>query len=240
MKTHLKSLFHLFIILFIVSGCYINFPESITGNGNVVTNERDVENFHGLEVSTGIDVEITQANSNELILEADENLHDVIKTVVENGILKIYAEKNIRMAKAKQVYLNYKDIEIIRISSAGDVKGKNTLVTQDLDISLSSAGDLFLDIEADRLEVNISSSGNARLSGKSNYLDADLSSAGDLNAFDLEVKKAKVSVSSAGDAKVFITEEASLSSSSAGDIIYKGEPKTVNVRTSSGGDIRKY
>ncbi|MBN2348685.1 MAG: DUF2807 domain-containing protein [Bacteroidales bacterium] len=240
MKTLLKPLFNFLFILFFFSGCVIDFPESVTGNGHIITNERDVPAFHGIKVSTGIDVEITQDDTEKLVLEADENLHDVIKTEVENGILKIYSVKNIRMAKSKQVYLSYKNLDMIGISSAGDVKGVNTLHTNDLKISLSSAGDLNLDVEAERIKIDISSSGNARLSGHAEYMDADLSSAGDFNAFDLEVKKGKVNVSSAGDAKVYITDEASLTSSSAGDIIYKGEPKIINVKTSSAGDVRKY
>jgi hypothetical protein len=225
--------------LLLTIGCYWDVHEMITGNGDVVFEERQVSDFNGISVSSGIDVYITQGERESVEVEADENLMDVINTRVENDVLKISTSKNIRMAKSKKVYVTYVNLNKIGVSSAGDVKGKNTLNTDKLKINLSSAGDLVLDVEADEILIKISSSGNVSLSGKTNYLKAGLSSAGDLNAFDLEAKVGDISVSSAGDAKVFITDEASFSSSSAGDIIYKGDPKIKNMSTSSAGSIRK-
>jgi hypothetical protein len=173
------------------------------------------------------------------MVEADENLLDYIKTEVVDGKLKIYSDKNIRSAKEKKVYIEYKKLNSIDISSAGDVEGNNTLVTDVLDIEMSSAGDLTLALEADNLEISISSAGDATLSGKVNSIKADLSSAGDLKAYELEAKIGDISVSSAGSAGVFITEEASFKCSSAGSINYKGEPRLKNVSTSSAGSVNK-
>ncbi|MBN2273169.1 MAG: DUF2807 domain-containing protein [Bacteroidales bacterium] len=224
---------------FFAGSCYFDNLETVSGNGKVVKQEREISDFTGLKVATGIDVIINQSENIGLTVEADENLHDWIKTEVVNDQLKIYTDKNIRSAKEKKVYVNYKKLNQIIISSAGDVDSDNTLVADELDIDMSSAGNLTLTVEADKVEIDISSAGNARLSGKTNYFRADLSSAGDLNAYELEAKKGEVSVSSAGSARVFITEEASFRCSSAGDIDYKGEPRLKSISTSSAGSINK-
>jgi hypothetical protein len=135
--------------------------ETVYGNGDVVSEERIIGDFDRLKVSTGIDVIMKQGDNISLMLEADENLHDVIKTEVIDNTLKIHTVKNIRRAKAKKVYLIYTDLNSIRVSSAGDVRGENTLRTDHLDIDLSSAGDLTLDLEAEELTCDISSSGDA-------------------------------------------------------------------------------
>ncbi len=93
--------------------------------------------------------------------------------------------------------------------------------------------------QADKISCDISSSGDARLSGNADILVASLSSAGDLHAYELDVKKVDVSCSSAGDARVYATEEFNLRSSSAGSIYYKGEGQLVNSHTSSAGSIVK-
>jgi hypothetical protein len=237
MKTLKLSLILLPFIL--ICGCYWEMPESVSGNGDVVTEERDVPSFNGISVSTGIDVFITQGNEEHVKVVTDENLLEVVKTEVKDGILKIYTSKNIRRAASKKVYVDYVNLNKIKVSSAGDLKGENTLNTDELEIKISSSGDLKLDVIAQKINIDISSSGDANLSGKTDYLKADLSSAGDLNAFDLEAKVGDISVSSAGDANVFITEEASFKSSSAGDIVYKGDPSIKNITTSSSGSIRK-
>jgi hypothetical protein len=223
----------------IICGCYWEMPESVSGNGDVVSEERDVPSFNGISVSTGIDVYITQGNKESVKVNTDENLLDVVKTEVKGGILHIYSGKNINRAASKKVYVEYVNLNKIKISSAGDIKGENTLNTDELEIGISSSGDLKLDVIAQKIYIDISSSGDANLSGKTDYLKVNLSSAGDLNAFDLEAKVGDVSVSSAGDANVFITEEASFRSSSAGDIVYKGDPSIKHVSTSSAGTIRK-
>jgi hypothetical protein len=162
----------------------------------------------------------------------------MITEVVDNT-LKIYTKKNIRKARSKKVFLVYEDLNTIRISSAGDVAGENTLQTDELDIDLSSAGDLNLDVQAEKIRCDISSSGDARLSGNSDVLVASLSSAGDLHAYELITKKADVSCSSAGDARIYASEEFNLRSSSAGSIYYKGDGQLVNSHTSSAGSIVK-
>jgi hypothetical protein len=228
-----------FILGICTQSCYINLGESVEGNGHVTEEIRNIRDFNELKVSSGIDVFITQDNDISLRIEADENLMEHIKTEVLDDQLKIYTDVNIRMAKSKKVYLSYEELKSIRVSSAGDVKGKNTLHTKDLELKLSSAGDIRLDVIADEIEVQIGSSGNATLSGKTEYLKARLSSAGDLNAFELKTAEADVSASSSGDAKVWVTGKARFKCSSAGDIVYHGDPEILESSTSSGGDIRK-
>ncbi len=237
----MKTNFILFILLLSVcwSCDFASIDSGISGNGNVVEKERAIKSFHGIVVANGIDVFITQTDEEKLVLIADENLHDLIITDVENGILKISSKQNIRRASSLRINLNYKFIESIKISSAGDVKGETKLVTDDLVLHLSSAGDLDLDIEANKIDCKISSSGDVNLRGKTTILNAELSSAGDLNAYDLISEECVVRVSSAGNAKVYATKLFDLEASSAGDIFYKGDGIVENQRTSSAGEIRK-
>jgi hypothetical protein len=243
LKSITMKTIHYFIIIVIVflisGGCYFEHYESVSGNGKLVKQQREIPEFTGFHVASGIDVIITQSDHIAVYVETDENLQDYIKTEVVNDILKIYTTKTIRNAKEKKVYVGYKKLNLIDISSAGDVSSTNTLVTDKLSIDISSAGDLNLVVEADEIEIDLSSAGDATLKGKTNYLRASLSSAGDLNAFDLEAKKGDVSVSSAGDANVFVTEEANFECSSAGSIDFKGEPRIKNISTSSAGSVNK-
>src|SRR4030043_260136 len=68
-----------------------------------------------------------------------------------------------------------------------------------------------------------------------NYLST--SSAGDLNAYDFKVREADISVSSAGNADIYVTERLKARASSAGDVNYKGNPKYLDANSSSAGGI---
>ena len=122
-------------------------------------------------------------------------------------------------------------------SSAGDCQGATPFRCGELHITISSAGDLDLEVEARRIEVDISSSGDARLAGSADELNVNLSSAGDLHAFDLVARNADVRVSSAGDARVHATHKIAMRVSSAGNIYYTGDAEVVNSAKSSAGEL---
>jgi hypothetical protein len=228
------------ILLFsIPAGLFAQRWEVVRGNHNVVKKEREAGSFSKIKVSSGIDVFLSQGSKESITVEADENLHKYILTEIRNGELNVYTEVGIRDAERKRVHVTMRNIQSIRTTSAGDVLGQTPIKSDALELSASSAGSINLEITAREVEVNLSSSGDMTLSGKADYLDATLSSAGDLNAFDLVVKDAKVTASSAGDADVNVLEKIVARASSAGDITYKGNPKNVDAHSSSAGGIHK-
>lgn len=216
------------------------WSQGITGNGNVKEEIRNVSGFTGVHISSGIDVYLTQDENFAVRVVADENLMDVIETRVKGRMLEIGTDHyGIRRARSKEVYVSLPELTELWISSAGDCTGETPFSCDDLKLGISSAGDLTLEVEADRIDLEVSSSGDAKLSGKARSLHASLSSAGDLHAFDLVAGKVDVNVSSAGDARVHATEEISMHVSSAGNIYYMGDARVIRSSSSSAGDIIK-
>ena len=75
----------------------MNLGPGVDGNRHVVSQQRSISNdFESIKVSQGLNLYITQSNDVSLSVEADENLHELIMTEVENGTLRIYTTKNIR------------------------------------------------------------------------------------------------------------------------------------------------
>jgi hypothetical protein len=236
---NLKFLMIAAICLGITSCIDGQIRKTVRGNGNVVKKERSVTSFEGVSVSTGIDVYLKQGDNESLAVEADENLHEYIITEVKAGVLHVYTDANIREAERKRVYVTMKEITSLKTTSAGDIIGETPVKGKDIELSASSAGNIKLDVNCEKLEVDISSSGDITLSGEAGSLNADLSSAGDLEAYNLLVREADVSVSSAGDARINVSEKIKARASSAGDITYRGDPKYVDASSSSAGGIHR-
>lgn len=236
-----KSAFLFIFLALALQSCIIGgWENSISGSGNVQEESRDVSGFTGVNASTGIDVYLTEGEDFNVKVEADDNLLDIILTELEGSMLVIKTDHvNIRNAKSKKVYVSLPGLKELKISSAGDCKGMTPFKCDELRLSISSAGDLNLEVEANRIDVDISSSGDATLAGTTGELNANLSSAGDLHAFDLIAEIVSVDVSSAGDARVYATEEISMNASSAGNVYYKGDAQVVHSRSSSAGHIVK-
>jgi hypothetical protein len=223
-----------------ISSCVdAQMHKTVRGEGNVVKKERTTVSFNGIRVSTGIDVYLKQGDKESITVEADENLHEYIITEVKGGTLQVYTDANIREAKMKRVYVTIKEVTSLKTSSAGDIIGETPIRGIDIEIGASSAGNIRLEVYAKRLNINISSSGDVSLSGEAETLNADLSSAGDLEAYNLKVKEAEVSASSAGDARISVSDKITARASSAGDISYQGDPKYVDAHSSSAGGIHR-
>ena len=233
----MKKLIFTSLILVSLLSCTFNMKSVITGDGDVVTDIREIENFRHLKASMGLDVIITFGSELSLKVEADKNLIEVIKTELEDGVLKVYAEATIRRAKKKNIYITVPELKSIGVSSAAYVRSENLLKTADIEIGSSSAGEIELQVEAKNISIDISSSGKAILNGITEDINVDVSSAGDLRAFDLISQTCKVSVSSAGHASVNVVRRLIAEASSAGSIEYRRNPEDKKIDKSSAGSV---
>lgn len=238
----MKKLRHILIVVLCIgisASAEAQFRRTVNGNGKVVEKERKAIQATTIKVSSEIDVYLSQGDEFKLSVEADENLHDYILTEKNGDELHVYTKANIRNAECKKVYVTLKEINSVSCSSAGDLIGETAIKSDNLRLSASSAGDIKLEVYAKTIDINISSSGDITLSGDADSMEANLSSAGDLNAYNLTVKEAEVSASSAGDADIYVTERLVARSSSAGDINYKGDPKYIDAHSSSAGGVHR-
>ena len=85
-----------------------------------------------------MDVNITQENQNAVTVEADKNLQNLIITEVENGVLKIYSEKNIWSAKSKKVHVSLKTLNSLKATSGSEVRSVKEIQSDEISIGASS------------------------------------------------------------------------------------------------------
>ncbi len=238
MKTLITKAFAFLFIATLTTSCMIDGISSVTGNRNVVTESRKINNdFTKIEVGQGIQLYITQENDLSLVVKADENLHNLIRTEVRNGVLKISSERNIRRAKSKKVYLSAPNINGIKATSGSDVITENTIRTDVFDAHVSSGADARIDVNADTVNSSSSSGADLRIKGKANYYTAKATSGSSIRAYGLESKNADVKVNSGANIDVYVTESLNAKATSGGDIDYRGNPKKIDKKRNSGGSI---
>ncbi len=235
-----NKLFPIFLSLLALGTHSCMNLNTVTGDGNVISEIRNVGEFNAIEASVGLNVFVKFGEvSDDVEVVADQNLHDYIETEVIGGTLKITSRRSIRRAAAKDIFVSAGSLDEINVSSAADLTGEGVLVAGRLRLNASSAADLDIEVQADDIELNISSSAEAELRGNARSLNADISSAGDLDAENLEVVNCTIDVSSAGDASVNVSGELRASASSAGHISYTGNPEIKEINSSSAGSISK-
>ncbi|SDB45691.1 Putative auto-transporter adhesin, head GIN domain [Flavobacteriaceae bacterium MAR_2010_188] len=206
----------------------INFGPGVSGNGHVVTEERIVkDDFDKIEAHAGLDVYLTQNGKNSVTVEADENLQDMIMVYVENGILHLTVEGNIRFAESKKVMVSFGEIREIQSNSGSDVYGEGVIKSEDLTLTSTSGSDMEVEVITNNLSLNASSGADLKVNGKTNNLTADASSGSDIKAGNLISQTCLANASSGADITVNTKKELVASAGSGGDINYSGNPEKV-------------
>lgn len=239
MKRKQIQLIGVFSILSIfLSSCWFLGP-SVKGNGNVTEEVRNVDEFDQIKVSRGMNVYITQGSPAKVVVIADNNLHEIIRTDVEGDVLKIYAEENIRWAKEKKVMVTVEKLSGVESSSGANVWSQSPVMSENLELKASSGANLTMDVNAKYLKADCSSGANVKLSGLAKEAELETSSGANLKAAELKADGCKMRASSGGNIAVTIMERLEAKASSGGNIVYYGEPSSTEIDTSSGGNVSR-
>ena len=218
----------------------LNLNPGVKGNGNVESMDRHVkESFTSIKATEGLDVYLTQGNEESITVEADENLHDLILTDIEDGVLKIHTSKNIGRASSKKVMVTFKEVSGITSTSGSDVFSTNTINADHLELKSTSGSDMKLDVSTENLICKSTSGSDMKLSGKTEKLTAEATSGSDIKAGNLIAESSQVKATSGADITVNTSKELTASASSGGDIKYYGNPEKIDKNNSSSGSIRK-
>jgi hypothetical protein len=236
-KIIIKSILTLIVLLLAVPMLF----SQVRGNGNVEKQERNVGEFTGIEVRSGIDLIVNQGDQSKLVIEADENLQEYIITEVESGILKIYVQKNTRInrSSAMDAHVTVNQLNKLSVTGGGDVQSHGLISTDDIGISISGGGDLQFDLKATRAKCSVSGGGDVSLDADIRELEAALSGGGDLH-FDGDLGLMDLAMSGGGDAKINGGSGADgvmVSMSGGGDLILDIACNKIKVASAGGGDV---
>jgi hypothetical protein len=246
----MKTKFALYIFLFAISlaiSCRgvslvdIN-EDTIKPSDVIITQERDVSDFTGIDMRTFGKVILSQGDNESLTIKGSDNIVPVIQTSVRDGILDIQTEENINITSLGDNNLLIftivvKDISSLTISGAADVE-LDSLSTSKLEITMSGAGQVELGyLNADSLNIMLSGVGNVEVSGEVTKAWIDIPGAGSVNASDLKIQTVDVSISGIGGATLWVTDRLTGTISGGGTVSYYGNPQT-NTETTGLGSFK--
>ncbi|MBS1626382.1 MAG: DUF2807 domain-containing protein [Bacteroidetes bacterium] len=207
---------------------------------------RKVENFNSIEVSSAVLLYISQGKETAVAVSVDGNENiDKIKTVVKNGVLKIYVDNGMWNKwswgdKKIKAYVTVSDINKIEASGASRVIIADKIKASDLKLQLSGASSLKGQIEANTLSLNLSGASSTTLNGTTTTLNIDASGASSIKAYDLMANTCNAEASGASSIRVNVTKEfTKIQASGASSIRYKGDAVVKNFEANGASSIKK-
>lgn len=196
----------------------VNFG-GVKGSGHTATDTRPLTDFTSVETGGIFQVEIVAQKDYSVQVEADDNLLPLIKTEVDDGVLRIDTEGHFKTSSPIRIRITAPNIEMIDASGVSN-------------ITLSG-------VKNTELTVKGSGASKVIVSGESTKLIVDVSGATRVNADDLTAETAEIDASGACNISVNVSNEIQSDLSGASKVFYSGSPKLDTNRSGVSSISRK-
>ncbi|HLK30183.1 MAG TPA: head GIN domain-containing protein [Puia sp.] len=206
--------------------------------------KRNVSGFHAIRISNGIDLYLAQGDETVVVSASDLEVRERIKTVVENGVLKIYIENRDGFHwnwgnQHMRAYVSFKTLDNLEASGGSDVFTQGAIKADKLRVGLSGGSDFKGEVNASDLDIHQSGGSDVHISGTVANLNIDASGGSDFHGANLSTDFCNIDASGGSDMDVNVSKELNVSASGGSDVHYRGSAVIRKMSTSGSSSISK-
>src|SRR5258705_10528872 len=233
----MKKIFFIVSALFLVTS-FNSFSQKeekkqVEGSGNIVTKEIAIQPFTELKASGVFSLYLEQGNTESVKIEADDNFQPLFEVKNEGSRLVIKMEDHVSIktkkgSKGMKVYITFKSLKGMELSTVGNISAENKLSFNDLEIKNNSVGSINLNLSAKSIKIRNESVGTVMLTGSSDEAIIKNNGVGSLKAYDFVVQKMEINNEGIGSAEVNAEKELKVKDSFLGKVMNKGNAKRIN------------
>ena len=229
--------------LLLLAGSVILRAQQIIHDANA--EKRNLSGFHGVEVSSGIRLVLTEGNTEEVVVSAATiDFRDNIITKVENGILKLYYKselmKNLKREKRElKAYVSYKNFDYLDANTGANVEITGILKSASFKIKSNTGAVIKGGVSIDDLEVDQDTGSVITLTGDTGKLDVQGDTGSVFKGIELKTNSCKAMASTGAGVYITVQKELNVKANTGGYIKYKGDAGIREVKTNTGGSITK-
>lgn len=192
----------------------------------------------GLAVSDGFDVIVDPTlPRGEVRVITHSDLMDNVDLEVDGTTLNIDLDGWTIQAKTLKVKVPAYDFNAIAVSGGVNFEWHDCTVPS---LSVAASGGSDVEITANSQEISIATSGGAdvEMDGSCKHLTIAASGGSDVDASKLLAEDVEVTTSGGADVDVYATNSLKARASGGSDVRYGGNPKTKDIDSSGGADIK--
>ncbi len=199
----------------------------------------DVKGFDKLSVGSAFRANVSKSSSFRVVATGEQQDLDDLEAKVSGRTLVIRYKNQRNKRKGVTLDIEMPSLAAVDLSGAASMKAAGFDGRNDLDLDVSGAAKLMLEIEAGDVSFDLSGASSVTLTGSANSLKGDISGASSLKAGDFPVKEAKIDASGASSANVRSSSKLLADASGASSIRYAGGAKDIRTNTSGGSSVRR-
>lgn len=208
------------------------------------TKNMAVNNFSKVSVSSGIDLYLTQGNSESAKIVGDKELVDKLILEKDGTRLNIKYRQNsnwsgnFKSRQGTKVYLTFKALNELSASGGSDVYAANTIKTDRINLATSGGSDVDLNIICKDIMISASGGSDLDLKGSATNMNLSISGGSDVDARNFSVDYAKVNASGGSDAEILVNKGLEADASGGSDIKFRGNAAYKKTSSSRSGSVK--
>ena len=136
-----------------VSSCFIDIDDDdglfgcVDGDGQIVTETLDLDEFTGINLNLPIEVILSQGDVQEVIVEGKQNIIDELELDVRNRIWDIETKDCVRNIGNMKIFITIPEITDLAIAGSGEIFGDNIFLVGDVELMIAGSGNMDLAME---------------------------------------------------------------------------------------------
>lgn len=208
--------------------------------------KKEISSFHGIDVATGIELFLSQGTTEEVAVSAvNTEYRDRIVVEVVNGILKIHYDSKLKAINKKKesknlkAYVSYKQLDELHANTGALVKIQGVLKTAVLDVKVNTGAQVNGEVDIKSLTVKQNTGSQVNLSGKAEKLEVHGDTGSKFKGEEMNTQTCDITVSTGANATISAEKELVVKANTGGIIKYKGNAVIREIRTSSGGTVKR-
>jgi hypothetical protein len=214
--------------------------KKVIGEGPAVTENRAIGNFSSVASAISADVYYKQDPVYKVEITAQQNILNVLETNIVNNELVIKFRNNVIVRRHENITVNISSpiIHGLRISGSGNIVAPDSIITTNMDITLSGSGNINLyKLTGTSLDGNISGSGNITvLNGSVNNEHLRISGSGNIDVLNVAATTVTTTTSGSGEMRLNASQSLDVTISGSGSVFYTGNP-VLNTHISGSGKV---
>lgn len=185
---------------------------------------------------------MTFGQSEEVVVEANSNLHQYILTDVVNGVLKIRLKNNVRIKSGSEikVYVSATTLSQVRIDGASRIEFMNDVTTTNFELDVDGASRFQGGIYTDDIEVKSEGASKVEMWGSSDTAKIKASGASNIGDFAFLINSyLDIDLSGASKAELTVDGTMDIEVSGASRFNYKGNGVINELDVSGASSVNK-
>jgi hypothetical protein len=195
----------------------LSFTNGVRGSGVAATQTRTLPSFRAVELAGGSTITVHVGAKQTVVINADDNLIDRVKTDVRHGVLVVSERGSFATNLPLTVEVTVPTLDSARLMGSGPISVDG--------------------VHARQFTAEVLGSGMLTISGTVDQLDASLAGSGNMQLGDLTARSVTASVPGSGRLDVQATHTLDASIPGSGAIVYGGHPKALKQVVSGSGAI---